>query len=140
MKTANKSKLLLIAFGLIAYTSANAATDKPSEIRLHVLECYSEKVMPDNNLEVTIDQLKKRFEATVTKSTIVGPRKVGKFTVKREQSDALGAPTLYIGKNFKLEIYMVAPVNGGWRAHLLVDRPRGQRISENMLCLYTRSL
>ncbi|MEK6705224.1 MAG: hypothetical protein AABZ06_05500 [Bdellovibrionota bacterium] len=155
MKIKNKSKLLLITLGLIAYTSANAASDnRHSEIKLHVLECSSEKLMPGTGIQVTINQIikrkQKKLEAVVTElihSMHSGPQLVGKFIVTRKAPDpkAEGGAIYYQDKseNFMLMVVPTGtPINGGMPAHLIVntENGKGRRISETMFCRLTRSL
>ena len=142
MKT--NPKLLLVILGLITYTSANAAGVKPSEIRLHVLECTSEVAVPETATKVTIDQiLKKRgsknnFEAKVYEREY-DMRFVTTFAVKEKKSKELGSPRTYKGKGFELEIPVLVPVSDRLRANLVADTQKGGgRISENMLCRFLR--
>ncbi|MEK6704800.1 MAG: hypothetical protein AABZ06_03345 [Bdellovibrionota bacterium] len=119
----------------------------PMEHRIQVLECVQEKVIYDAGVQVHIDRViplnrdragvKSRLEAVVTESTLVGPRLVGKFTVKESISELIGSPVYYIGRDFELEVRAtVTPVEGRMPAHLAVDTKRS-RISEDMLCLYS---
>lgn len=127
---------LVLGFGLVNVASATEITT--------VADCTLAKAMMDYGVEVQVKQTQgpilvgganqPSLNAVVVESLISGPREFGTFEVTQKQSANVGAPRVYVGKDFELQIDVdTLPVNGRIRAHLNADA-QNRRLSEDMLC------
>ena len=125
---------LVLSFGLI-----NVASAAQSRV---LASCTLAQPMMDYGISVQINQtigpigsiIKENMQAVVSESTFAGPRDFGTFAVTQQLNGAIGAPRVYTGKDFNLEIDVdTAPVNTRIRAHMTADA-QGRRLSEDMLC------
>src|SRR5438067_2412014 len=116
-----KNVLILAVMSLISASVASAA---PLSTSFAILECYSGG--PDFGYRVHITARDGIYKAVLTDETFAGPTFSAKYTVKREQSQLLGAPVYFKGEDFNLEVMVdTAPIPGGHRS-LLTAEVKGQ--------------
>lgn len=131
---------VLGCFALAQEASATSIT--------HVLRCRDSRPIVDAGYNVRIDALqgppvegqpsRLSLQAILSVNSFVGPRESQTYIVTREQGSALGAPVIFKGKDFNLEVKVDGtPIEGGIFSHLTAEY-YGYRVSQDMICNFTR--
>lgn len=128
-------KSLLVGAALVSISTSSFAYNGA---KIELVECRQN--LKDAGVKVNVIDTPKGILAIVSKTDKRGTHTVGEYRVTegtKNNSHRIGAPLVYTGKNFELEIKVSQSVNGRTPGHLAADSREG-RFSEEVVCTFTR--
>jgi hypothetical protein len=139
-------KALLFAASVLSLAPVANAYPRPDAFnRVAIVDCDAVRSGPDFGTGVTIESVRHgrgiaQLQATVTSQSIAGPRVIGQYFVRQlpMPPHRMGAPVVYRGMGFELEVNFTTSPIGGRHLGRMVAEVHGQRVVEQMMCRNVR--